>query len=247
MKIILKRWTVTFFCLVALVVMESCYSNSDVPIQRSGSGRQTSPCGDFHFALLDTIDTDSENGIDSELTFSFTPTRCGDACSCNPLGFIQITRTISMVDDSPKFRSTQQRERATSDGWYIDRRTGNEWGYYGRRDDNSFEASVTSGTHTTPASLRDTPNRPERDDMLGILWEAVTVPVCITGGCEIKPLGYYYWSWAVTKAGVVQDIQHHLAQMSFIQTVKEAIQKWNSESDEWGTHLFPDSLIEEET
>lgn len=210
------------------------------PPAMAGTGNKTRPCGEFRLLDLDVRDTYSLNGIDVKLGFAFIPSTPGCESSCDSIGFVQIVRTLDL--DNPKrfyYPSTQKRQRATSDGWYIDRGEGYKWVYYGRRNDGGFAAYVTLGTASDQAALSDRPYRPENHPFLGIRWQAVTVPVCIDADREGDQHGYYAWSWTVTRRGSVVDVKYIVANESLIDDVRQALSQWNDEAGRWGTREYP--------
>ena len=231
--------------MVVFCFLSGCDSE---PIGRppapSGTGSEIVPCGDFSFAVDNIIDSEFENGIDVSLEFDFKPEICGESCSYDSILFIQIVRTVSGTNQ-PRFSypSTQKKERATVDGWYIDRIDGYRWGYFGMDDSMTPGNNITSGNSTRHASLTDSPYRPDRREFHNIRWEAVTVPVCLHGDgvCDNKMLGFYYWSWTVSQDGTVEsgDVLYRNAQVSLKEVVSEATRQWDSLSVKWNTAKFP--------
>jgi len=217
------------------------------PPDPSGSGSPITPCGDFSFVIDNIIDSELENGVDVSLEFDFKPEICGESCSYDSILFIQIVRTVSGTYRSRfSYPSTQKKERATVDGWYIDRIDGYRWGYFGMDDNMTPGNNITSGNSTRRASLRDSPYRPDRREFYNIRWEAVTVPVCLDGDdvCDNKMLGFYYWSWTVSQNGTVEheDVLYRNASETLEEAVSDAIEKWNVKSENWNTKEFPNNL-----
>lgn len=197
-------------------------------------------CGIFTFTGT-KVDTPETNGLDMNLSFDFNPADCGSNCSCDPVAYIQIVRTVSLDDSSFIFPSSEKQDRANANGWYIDRIPGMKWGYYGRNDDGSFAGNLDPGTENDPAILFDGPNRPEAQPWIHIWWQAVSVPVCIQSGsgCENKLLGYYFWSWMVDSAGVTSDPIHAIAWEDQDGEVDTAVAGWNTQAPGLGKHTFP--------
>lgn len=238
LKIILKRQVAILSCLVFLIGIVSC--NSDpcavVPCDADpkveieppeGSGTPTTRSGEFSFILNDKIDTYFENGVDMELQFRYDNTTGAFV----PVGFIQIVRTVNLCDGRFIYPTEEKRERATPEGWYVDRAEGYRSAIYGQMDNGDFELYARMGTERTPASITDSPYRPENHPFLGIRWQAVSVPVDIRtneSDCDNPRFGYYYWSWTVTEYGSLENIKRGIANRSLINDVNNALNKWTS-------------------
>lgn len=255
MKIILKQSVVILAFAVGLAGIESCGCESQCDssvIERVGTGSPSRLLGTFIFRQLGTIDTPFRNGIIMELEFTPDPTGVsGSACD---VGFIQIVRTVSLKDPTRFYYPTSQKaRRATSQGWYIDQADGYESPLYGRNNSGfppDFEPALAqpgrmAATTVEMAHMADRPSRREYPHLRCILWQAVTVPVCIsdhvcpkTLGDKVDGLGYYTWSWIVTEDGEVAEVQHDLARSSFAEQVDEALKEWNGETI-WGTLPCP--------
>jgi hypothetical protein len=205
------------------------------------SCRSIPRCGEFTFNGT-AEDTAENNGIDMDLSFDFNPDSCGSACTCDPVCYIQIVRTVDMDTFTYIYPSSEKENRATEYGWYIDRIAGRMWGYYGRNDDGSFDARLlNTGSETDPAILYDAPNRPEEEPWIEIWWQAVSVPVCIEAGsgCEDNLLGYYFWSWLVDNAGAVSDPVDAVPWQPLEGQVDAAVGEWNAQAPGLGKNTFP--------
>lgn len=200
----------------------------------------TSACGSFGFTGS-VNDTSTSNGISASVDFDFTPSACGSAATCNLVAFVQIVRTLDLHDATALYPSTEKQDRATADGWYIDRLAGRIWGYYGRNDDGTWASTVTTGSNTTTATLRDSPSRPESEPWLGIWWMAVTVPVCLETSSTVlnNLLGYYFWSWVASDAGAVGDPLDAVAWVPQDQSFADAVTEWNLQAPGLGKNPFP--------
>jgi hypothetical protein len=220
------HWPSISFAVALLLGLSSC-----TPVPR---------CGNFTFNGT-KVDTAGSNGIDMDVSFDFNPAGCGSSCTCNPVAYVQIVRTVDMQDFTYIYPSEEKQDRATEDGWYIDRLAGKKWGYYGRNDDGSFAGTLTPGSETTNAILRDSPRRPEAEPWLDIWWQAVSVPVCIQAGsgCENKLLGFYFWSWFVDPGGAVADPIHAIAWRPLENSVDAAVAEWNTQAPGLGKFTFP--------
>jgi len=198
------------------------------------------PCGTFTFNGTE-YDTSTSNGVNMDLSFDFDPSVCGSTCTCDPVVYIQVVRTADLETYIYLYPSTEKEDRATGDGWYIDRIAGRVWGYYGRNNDGSFAYYLTPGSEVDPAILEDAPRRPESEPWLGIWWQAVSVPVCIEAGstCENNLLGHYFWSWLVDDSGVVAGILDWIAGPTLADSVDEAVAEWNAQAPGLGKNTFP--------
>ena len=222
----MKRYQTPLLALTCLFTLVAC---PRVP-----------PCGDFTFTGSE-VDTASLNGVDASVSFDFGPATCGSGCECNLIPFVQIVRTWSFEDAMPLYPTSEKSDRATANGFYIDRIANRIWGYYGRNDDGTFASYLTPGSNDTAAVLGDSPRRPEADPWLDIWWQAVSVPVCIDNDspCVNNLLGYYFWSWVVDSGGTVTGIID-LDGWEFLQDeVDDAVDEWNTQAPGLGKNSFP--------
>lgn len=217
------------FLMLALLVMTGCKCCVTLPA-----------CGEFTFTGT-IYDTDKSNGVDMNVSFDFDPATCGSDCTCDLVCYIQIVRTVDLEDGTYLYPSTEKQNRATTDGWYIDRIAGKIWGYYGRNDDGSFAWYLVTGSDTTDAILNDSPRRGESEPWLQIWWQAVSVPVCIDddSGCLDNLLGYYFWSWVVDDAGTVTGIIDAVAWEPLETAVDDSVTEWNNQAPGLGKNTFP--------
>jgi hypothetical protein len=200
----------------------------------------TGACGDFGFTGS-VNDTATSNGITASVDFDLTPANCGSAATCDLVAFVQIVRTLDLDTFTSLFPSTEKQDRATTDGWYIDRIPDRIWGYYGRNDDGSFANTVTTGSDTSTANLFDRPTRPEQEPWLDIWWMAVTVPVCLDDASAIANnlIGYYFWSWIVSEFGSVGDPIDTIAWVPLDQSLADAVTEWDLQAPGLGKNTFP--------
>jgi hypothetical protein len=176
------------------------------------------------------------------LGFAFDAGVCGSTCAPTKIAYIQMVRTYDFDEGTYSYISEEHEARGTTYGWYVDRLTGRDWGYYGRNDDGSFAGNLTPGNNTTPAVLLDAPSRP--DGMRNIWWQAVSGAVSIDGGagtCNNNFLGYYFWSWLVDDAGAVTDsyIIKGVAWEDLQLLMDDAVAAWNAQAPGLGHNLFP--------
>ncbi|MEE9128782.1 MAG: hypothetical protein V3T84_02100 [Phycisphaerales bacterium] len=197
------------------------------------------PCGVFVYtgSIVDT----SSNGVDMSLSFDFDPAACGRSCSSELIPYVQMVRTWSFEDGTPLYPSAEKEDRATKNGWYIDRVAGRIWGYYGRNDDGSFAPYLTPGTNSTLAVLGDSPRRPDSSPWLNIWWHAVSVTVDIdsASSCEDEFLGYYTWGWFVDSGGTVTNQHDSVAWKSLGRTMFDAVDEWNLQAPGLVKNNFP--------
>lgn len=232
----------TLYLIVMLLIVAGIFVGHALdfgpkPPAMEGTGAIAESYGDFDFEY-DSQDTYFRNGIVADLSFKFETNRF--PTPCDSIGFIQVVRTIDLDNPNEDFYypSRQKKQRATKNGWYIDRGEGYKWVYYGRKNDSTFAQYVTPGKdlNSMQATMSDRPYRPENQPYLGIRWQAVTVPVCIDA--DTSGLGYYAWSWKVTPRGEVADVDSAVAKTSLITDVVAALAKWNGQAETWKTEKF---------
>lgn len=200
------------------------------------------PCGTFNFTGV-LIDDAFDNGLDISLRFDFNPNGCGLDCTCDTVCFIQMARIIDLNDGTFLYPSSETSARKTDEGWYVDRRSGRNWGYYGRNNDGTFDSTVDIGSELVPAILRDEPTRNEEEPWLGFKWEAVSVALCIEedSDCANKLLYSYHWGFTVDDDGSVTKF-NNIAEEELRPVVVEAVEKWNVQASVPGSDQiqFPD-------
>lgn len=203
----------------------------------------TQPCGVFTYNDGGLVDNPTDgNGIDMSVDFDFNPADCGVACECDKIAFVQIVRVVDEDDGSYKFASAEKEDRATSEGFYLDRLAGKIWGYYGRNDDGSFAGSITVGSDASTASLIDRPRRGDAEPWLGTTWMAITVPVCLDNpgsACNNNLLGFYEWGWLLDGAGTASGPFNFIAPKAFKDDFDDAVAEWNIQAPGLGKNNFP--------
>jgi hypothetical protein len=222
-----KKAVLLMLALVALVL--------------SGCGTPTGPCGAFTFAGA----PHGSRGITMTLNFDFNPATCSaPACTCNTIAYVQIVRIVDLTTGNYLSPNTEQTNRivtgraaATSNGWAVDRLSGRVWGYYGRNNDGTFATTLTPGSNTTDAILRDVPSGwPDQS-----WFDAVSVPVCIdaSAACVNQLAGYYYWLFIVGTGGTVGDPLHRIGVTWNRDSFDEAVIEWNADAPGLGKNVFP--------
>jgi len=217
-----------FICLLTLtfLVLLSC-------------GNPTQPCGTFSFTGSPT----TNRGVDVVVNFNFNPATCGATCSNNTVAYIQIVRIIDQDTGNFLAPNSDQQNRivtgdpsATQNGWAVDRLSGRVWGYYGRNNDGTFAGTLTTGSNTTTATLRDTPSGwPDRS-----WFDAVSVPTCITGTtCNNTMDGYYYWLFVVGAGGTTGAPFNEVGVDWMQDAVDKSVTEWNNDAPGLTKNSFP--------
>lgn len=204
-------------------------------------GQPTSPCGSFAF----TGAPHSSRGIDMELSFDFDPLACkaGEA-TANTMAYVQIVRIIDFTtgnflapNSDQQNRIVTGRTQASLNGWAVDRLSGRVWGYYGRNNDGTFAGTLTPGSSTSAAVLRDTPSGwPDNS-----WFDAVSVPVCLAGdtACQDRLVAFYYWQFFVGTGGSVGTPLDMIAVDWHRDAVDESVAEWDADAAALGKNAFP--------
>jgi hypothetical protein len=205
----------------------------------AGSNQPTTPCGTF---TLPVASGHAAGGVRCTVSFSFSPSACSvPACTCSQVAYVQIIRARD-VDRNEYIQPFEQQEQRMVlgesapqlNGWALDRRANNHWGYFGGINGTpiTFSSSkLQPGTNTspvTPAVMKDRPERWRKH----VEFEAVSVPVCMdeTGACSKKLLGYRHWSFKVLDNGSGSNPDSRTANQWEREAVDLAIAKWNEEA-----------------
>jgi hypothetical protein len=207
----------------------------------SGCGPASVPCGTFNFTGAPI----SNGGINCQVSFAFDPAQCSaPACNCNTICYIQIVRIIDQDTGNFLQPFSEQANRMvtgnanqTFNGWAVDRLFGRKWGYYGRNDDGTFAGTLTPGSNTTAAVLRDTPQ-----GWAARSWfDAVSVPVCIdaNSGCNNRLLGFWYWMFIVKDDGSGGDPFSEIGREWHRDAFDLCVQLWNNQAPGLTKHVFP--------
>ncbi len=207
----------------------------------SACGPATVPCGTFTF----TGSPIANGGIDCEVSFSFSPVACGAAaCQCNTIAYIQIVRIIDRDTGNYLQPFAEQSNRMVTgnatvafNGWAVDRLQGRVWGYYGRNNDGTFAGTLTPGSNTTAAVLRDTPQGWGVNNW----FDAVSVPVCIDAGapCVNRLAGYEYWLFVVGQDGAGSDPFSEIGREWHRDAFNLAVAEWNADAPGLKKNVFP--------
>ena len=203
-------------------------------------GNATQPCGTFSFTGSPT----TNRGVDVVVNFNFNPATCGASCTCNKVAYIQIVRIIDQTTGNFLAPNSDQQNRivtgqadATQYGWAVDRLSARNWGYYGRNNDGTFAGTLTTGSNSSTATLRDTPSGwPDN-----AWFDAVSVPVCIDSGagCNNSLDGYYYWLFVVGTGGTTQAPFNEVGVDWMQDALDKAVVEWNNDATGLGKQSFP--------
>ena len=207
----------------------------------AGCGHASSPCGTFAF----TGAKHSNRGVDVTVTFTFDPTNCGaPSTTATTIAYIQIVRIIDIDTGGFLAPNSDQQNRIVTgqtqtslNGWAVDRLSGRVWGYYGRNNDGTFASTITTGSNSTNAVLRDSPSGwPNRS-----WFDAVTVPDCLVGvsACQDHLLGYYYWFFIVDNIGTATDPGDFVARTWHQDAVDRSVDAWNADASSLSKNSFP--------
>jgi len=206
----------------------------------AGCGTPTHPCGRFTF----TGSPHSNRGINAQVDFDFDPAACGAVCNCATICYVQIVRIIDIDTGNFLAPNTDQQNRivtgdadATQNGWAVDRLSGRIWGYYGRNNDGTFASTLTPGSNTSTATLRDAPSGWPNNSW----FDAVSVPVCIdaAAACDNRLLGYEYWLFSVNDTGTASAPFNEIGVTWMQSAFDKAADRWNNNAPGLGKNTFP--------
>jgi hypothetical protein len=205
----------------------------------SGCGNPTQPCGTFTFTGSPT----TNRGVNVTVNFNFNPATCGATCTNNTIVYIQIVRIIDQDTGAFLAPNSDQANRivtgdpdATQNGWAVDRLAGRNWGYYGRNNDGSFASTLTPGSNTAAAVLRDTPSGwPDNS-----WFDAVSTAVCIDSRtCNNTLDGYYYWLFIVGTGGTTQAPFNEVGVDWMQDALDKSVIEWNNDAPGLSKNSFP--------
>jgi hypothetical protein len=159
--------------------------------------------GTFHYEPGDSgemTDGSCRSHYEIEITFTIGE----DVCKCcEEYAFIQIVR-ITDKDGNVVYPNEEQEERATDDGWSIDRLSGKEKPYYGMNDDGSMSDGNQVGDPNAeppqPAKMYDDPK-----GFRGDVFEFETYIICIKGPCNGTVIAGISWGFTINEDGSVTD------------------------------------------
>lgn len=204
-------------------------------------GPAAQPCGTFTF----NGSPHSNAGVTIDVTFAFNAATCGaPATTATQIAYVQIVRIIDQNTGAFLAPNSDQQNRIVTgqtqvslNGWAIDRISNRDWGYYGRNDDGTFFSTITTGSNTTNAVLRDVPSGwPDRT-----WFDAVSVPDCLMGiaTCQDRELGFYYWFFIVDSNGTASSPGDFVAREWHRDAVDLSVTEWNNDAASLGKNAFP--------
>ena len=211
-----------------------------------GCDPDTVPCGTFTY----TGAPHSDRGIDATVNFDFEPTKCQPNVSSNLVAYVQIIRIIDRNTGNFLSPNSQQTDRIVTgradtelNGWAIDRLSDRRWGFYGRNNNGNFASTLTPGSDSVNAVLRDRPSGWPDDSR----FDAVSVPVCLRTESPFQPrspcvhrlLGYYFWQFYVDEGGAVNRLLNLRAKKWVCNAVDQSVIEWNNDSSTFNKNSFP--------
>lgn len=217
-----------FGCIALLAALAAC-------------GPATVPCGAFTF----TGSSIPNGGINCQVSFAFNPATCSAAaCQCNQIAYVQMVRIVDLDTGDHLQPFAEQANRMVTgnptpafNGWAVDRLQGRVWGYYGRNNDGTFASTLTPGSNTTAAVLRDTPSGWSVNNW----FDAVSTPVCIDAksGCVNRLDGFEYWLFIVKQDGSGSDPFSEIGRQWHRDAFDLAVAEWNADAPGLGKNTFP--------
>jgi hypothetical protein len=216
----------------------------------AGSNQPTQACGTF---------SSTANGLSNgaarctiEFAFEATMASCNaEPCTCSKVAYVQVIRARDVDRDQyiQPFEEQQERmivgESAPQlNGWAIDRRANNEWGYFARLngdevefDEGSLKPGNNDASPKVKAWMSDRPARWRKH----VEFEAVSVPVCLdeSSACINRLLGYQHWSFHVQDNGKGSNPVRRIATEWERDAVGLALAKWNEQASS-PVEAFPD-------
>jgi hypothetical protein len=204
-------------------------------------GTPTTPCGTFAFT---GTALPQGGGATINIGFNFGPSPCASTCNCNTICYVQVVRAIDRSTGAVLAPNSDQAARTVVDplhptlnGWAVDRLSERNWGYYGRNNDGTFAGTLTPGSNSSTATLRDQPAGWRADDWL----DFVSVPVCIDNSspCVSSLLGYEYWLIVVGPDGHNGDPFYEAGVDWNKDAFDAAVQMWNQTAPALGKTVFP--------
>ncbi len=207
----------------------------------SACGTATTPCGAFTF----TGGPNGARGVNATVSFAFAPGSCSaPATNATQIAYVQIVRIRDQNTGAFLAPSTEQFNRivmgradATQNGWAVDRLATRVWGFYGRNDDGTFASTLTPGSSSVAAVLRDSPSGwPDQS-----WFDAVSVPVCLQGdaSCVNQLTSFYYWLFIVGTGGTTGNPVNEIGVTWTRDSFDQAVIEWNNEAAGLGKNTFP--------
>ena len=211
---------------------------------------EAAPCGTF--TVREKVKF--KGGVRVVLGFLFNNQKCKpseDACPCETVVYVQMIRATDEAHERSLWpEGGEYHDRMVTDsaphlfGWMIDRIDGQRWGYYGRYDDDSFNAaSCVPGTHRAQALLKDKPSCWDtvENDGAAVLVEVVSMAVCIDAAspCNFRIGDLLYWGFEIRDGNtngpyIGTPTEEHL------EAFARALQEWNNDAPRLRKEKLPD-------
>jgi len=147
---------------------------------------------------------------------------------------IQMTWVYDATEGKNIYAGTGDMNRATADGWNIDRVDGEGYGWYSLINDGTTFASFwnTTGSNGTATTLFDAPGGWPNNTY----FYAVDAAVCFTSRtCGNRILGYYFWSWIIDNSGNATAFIIAPAWKDLDSEFQSALAAWNAWAPGSGT------------
>ena len=143
------------------------------------------------------------------------------------IGFVQV---MKVTKDGQPYLFKNEKPRATTEGWTVDRLEGKKQGYYGMKDNlKASESNYWAGSRKDAATATDAKMHDKvslsRAPGQKIDCEAITYAVDIEHGTY---LGAFSWGWSIDDTGTVAEKPVAAADVGSAQ--REAIKNWNKQA-----------------
>jgi len=181
----------------------------------------TTECGKWTFT-----GTPSGNSFPMSDTFTFNPADCGKSCDVKQDPIIQMVWVYDETAHTNLYASNQpQGSRSDANGWAIDQINGWAYAYYSLQNNGTFSATYgLPGANGTASTLNDDPSGWGPN----VYFYAVDVPVCYSGACNNKILGYYFWSYFLDDQDQGRQFITAPAWKDLDQEFQHAVAAWNA-------------------
>jgi hypothetical protein len=228
------------------IVMKLYFVLFSVLVTYCSSCPKAKPCGEFNLECIPVVSEHRVElpGVKAHLTFNFNPDLCGSShCQCDKIVFIQLVRMLDIPNQKfytldPAEQDARMVASGIAKGWWIDRPAGADYGFF-KYDNNGniIPGGVIPGSNSKTAELNDTPIYQLKKWQL---WEFIDVPICISGGCVNKALGYYHWSFQIDKDGKVkQEYISKGGSKDYFEYLIATVNAWNNVAISQGKKLLP--------
>jgi hypothetical protein len=156
--------------------------------------------GDWDFTQTNTNAAGAGGRYDSEAKVVFHPK---NKCDCDEIAYVQNTRTTDTTTGAYYEPRSNFENRATKNGWTIDRIDQRKYGWYGYNNDGTPAGNVSPGNTNTDATLLDDPG----DSAVNQRWEFETCAICKKGKDSGTAYGCITWGFTVDKDGNLTSLK----------------------------------------